>query len=78
MPIDHENLGRDHTHCRAICDEIGERLRETMGQESTNMTPCLRRLIDRLDELDNMSSPGIVPLIEDPQDSTILAVLEPA
>jgi len=78
MPIDHENLGLDHTHCRAICDEIGERLRETMGQESTNMTPYLRRLLDRLDELDNMSSPGIVPLIEDPQDSTILAVLEPA
>ena len=33
MPIDHENLRLDHTHCRAICDEIGERLRETMGQE---------------------------------------------
>jgi hypothetical protein len=78
MPIDHENLGLDHTHCRAICDEIGERLRETMGQESTNMTPYLRRLVDRLDELDNISSPGIAPLIEDPQDSTILAVLEPA
>ena len=76
MPIDHENLRLDHTHCRAICDEIGERLRETMGQESTNVMPYL--LIDRLDELDNVSSPGIVPLIEDPQDSTILAVLEPA
>jgi len=48
-----------------------------MGQESTNMTPYLRRLIDRLDELDNVS-PGIVPLIEDPQDSTISEVLEPA
>ena len=42
------------------------------------MTPYLRRLIDRLDELDNVSSPGIVPLIEDPQDSTISEVLEPA
>jgi ATP-dependent DNA ligase len=61
MPIDHKNLRLDHTHCRAICDEIGERLRETMGQESANMTPYLRRLIDRLDELDNVWSPGIVP-----------------
>jgi hypothetical protein len=78
MPIDHENLRLDHTHCRAISDEIGERLREAMGPESTNMTPNLRRLIDRLDELDNVSSPGIVPLIEDPQDSTISEVLEPA
>jgi ABC-type Zn2+ transport system substrate-binding protein/surface adhesin len=78
MPIDHENLRLDHTHCRAICDDIGERLRETMGQESTNMTPNLRRLIDRLDELDNVSSPGTLPLIEDPQDSTISEVLEPA
>ena len=78
MPIDHENLRLDHTHCRAICDDIGERLRETMGQESANMTPYLRRLIDRLDELDNAWSPGIVPLIEDPQDSTIAAVLERA
>jgi len=42
-----------------------------MGRESTDMPPYLRRLVDRLDELDldNVSSPGIVPLIEDPLDS---------
>ena len=77
MPIDHQNLRLDHTHCRAICDEIGERLRETMAPESVTMPPHLRRLIDRLGELDNVWSPGIVPLIEDARVSTISESLEP-
>jgi hypothetical protein len=77
MPIDHQNLRLDHTHCRAICDEIGERLRETMAPESVKMSPHLRRLIDRLGELDNVWSPGIVPLIEDARVSTISESLEP-
>ena len=68
MPIDRQNLRLDHTHCRAICDEIGERLREALGRE-TKIPPHLRRLIDRLGELDDVWSPGIVPLIEDTQDS---------
>jgi len=50
MPIDHENLRLDHNHCRAICDEIGERLREAMALKSVNMPPQLQRLIDRLDD----------------------------
>jgi hypothetical protein len=78
MPVDHQNLHLDHTHCRAICDEIGERLREIMGQESANIPLSLRRFIGQLDELEYVPSPGIVPLIEDMQDSTISAVLEPA
>jgi hypothetical protein len=78
MPIDHQNLRLDHTHCRAICDEIGERLRQSMAVESVRMPPHLRRLIDRLGELDNVWSPGIVPQVEDPQVSTFPASLEPA
>jgi hypothetical protein len=78
MPIDHENLRLDHNHCRAICDEIGERLREAMALKSVKTPPQLQRLIDRLDELDNVWAPGIVSSIEDAQESTILAVLEPA
>jgi hypothetical protein len=78
MPIDHENLRLDHNHCRAICDEIGERLREVMALKSVNTPPQLQRLIDRLDELDNVWAPGIVPSIEDALESTILAVFEPA
>jgi hypothetical protein len=30
MPIDPENLRPDHIHCRAICEEIGDRLRDTI------------------------------------------------
>jgi hypothetical protein len=78
MPIDHQNVRLDHTHCRAICDEIGERLREMLGHESENIPPSLRRLIGRLDELECVPSPGIVPSVEDLQDPTISAVLEPA
>ena len=78
MPSDHKNLRLDHAHCRAICDEIGERLREIMGRESADMPLYLRRLVERLGELDKVSSPGIVPLIEDPHDSAISGVVEPA
>jgi len=78
MPIHPEDLRLDHSHCRAICEEIGERLRETMALKSLTPPPQLQRLIDRLDELDNVWSPGIVPPIEDAQESTIFAVLKPA
>jgi len=74
MPIDLNNLRIDHTHCRAICDKIGERLREMMGRESAEMPPYLQRLVDRLD---HVSSPGIVPLIEDQQSSRVSSALEP-
>jgi hypothetical protein len=78
MPVDHQNLRLDHTHCRAIWDEIGERLREIMGQESANIPPSLQRLIGQLDELEYVPSPRIVPLIEDLHGLTVSAVLEPA
>jgi len=78
MPIDHENLRLDHNHCRAICDEIGERLREAMALKSVKTPPQLQRLIDRLDELDNVRALGVAPSIEDAQESMFLAVLEPA
>jgi hypothetical protein len=42
-----------------------------MALGSMQMPPQLKRLIDRLDELDNVWSPLIVPLIEV---ATILAV----
>jgi hypothetical protein len=50
-----------------------------LGREAADMSPNLRRLVDRLPELDldHVSSPGIVPLIDDPQSSRVLSVLEP-
>jgi hypothetical protein len=77
MPIDPENLRLDHNHCRAICEEIGDRLRETMVLTSLTPPPPLQRLLDRLGELDSVWSPGIVPLIEDVPEETAFAVLHP-
>jgi len=78
MPIDPENLRLDQITAERHLRQIGERLREAMALKSVKTPPQLQRLIDRLDELDNVWAPGIVPSIEDAQESTILAVLEPA
>lgn len=70
MMRDHHQIHLDHTHCRAICDEIGERLRAIMGRELAEMSPRLRSLFDRLHELDHIPSPGIVPLLEHSERAT--------
>jgi hypothetical protein len=53
----------DEEHSRAICAEIGDRLRIALG-EPTPIPPDLARLIARLDELDHHDSPSIVPSVE--------------
>ena len=60
MPSDQTNLHLDHTHCRAICDEVGYRLREIMGRELADMSPYLRGLVDQLGKLDHVPSPSNV------------------
>jgi hypothetical protein len=53
----------DAIHCRAICDEIGERLREVLEREIPAMPPHLQSLLDRLAQLDE--APSIVPSIDE-------------
>ena len=53
----------DELHSRAICEEIGERLRIAMKQ-SLSLPPALARLMERLQELDHHDSPSIVPSAE--------------
>lgn len=53
----------DPTHCRAICDEIGDRLRYILKQETSEVPPRLLELIDKLAELEG--APSIIPSIED-------------
>jgi hypothetical protein len=60
---DDAGVALDSTHCRAICDEIGERLRYALGREVCEIPPFLGALIDRLAELER--APSIVPSIED-------------
>jgi hypothetical protein len=55
----------DSTHSRAICDEIGERLRDVLGRDVPEIPPYLRRLVDRLAELERVPSPSIAPSIHE-------------
>ncbi len=51
----------DHVHCRAICDEIGERLRDVLGRDASEIPPRLLMLVHELAQLDE--GPSIVPSI---------------
>jgi hypothetical protein len=70
------SLNLDHTHCRAICDEIGERLGFILKQTASDIPPRLLYLIGKLAELDSAalprleSAPSIVPSIEDMSGAT--------
>jgi hypothetical protein len=71
MPSKYAELRLDYTHCRAIFDEIGERLRELMRRDPVEMSPYLRKLVDRLVELDHVSAHSIVPSADDIQGSIV-------
>jgi hypothetical protein len=53
----------DHIHSRAICDEIGERLRIVLRREALEIPPHLVVLIDKFAEVDR--APSIVPSIDE-------------
>lgn len=58
-------LQLDSSHCRAICDEIGERLRMVLGREAAPLPPRLQMLMERLIEQDQVKVPSIAPAIDD-------------
>ena len=57
--VDAEALALDYDHCRAICDEIGERLRQVLKPEALEIPERLLALLERLAELEH--APSIVP-----------------
>jgi hypothetical protein len=63
MTKHYTHITLNEEHCRAICLEIGERLRFAMG-ENLPMPRNLSRLMDRLRELDQQDSPSTVPSVE--------------
>jgi hypothetical protein len=64
MPTHLAKIRMDEEHSRAICAEIGDRLRIALGN-SAPMPPYLAKLVVRLSELDDYESPSIVPSMED-------------
>jgi hypothetical protein len=56
-------IALDHAHCRAICDEIGDRLREVLKPEAMEIPQRLRALLDRLAQMDE--APSIVPSLDE-------------
>ena len=51
-------------HCRAICEEIGERLAVVLPPPSSELPPRLKELLDRLALLDH-DAPSIAPSLDD-------------
>ncbi|MES2751755.1 MAG: hypothetical protein V4661_10330 [Pseudomonadota bacterium] len=59
--IDAPGVHLDHTHSEAVCQGIGEKMRETLKRDSQDISPHLRELIERLPELDRERAPSLVP-----------------
>ena len=53
----------DHTHCRAICDEIGERLGDVLKPQASEIPPRLLGLLEQLARLEQ--APSLVPSIDE-------------
>ncbi len=51
-------------HCRAICDEVGERLRQQIDRTTTSPPKKIIELLREL-ELRELEAPSIVPSLED-------------
>ena len=51
-------------HCRAICDEVGERLRQYLDRSSTAPSQKIMALLREL-ALSELEAPSIVPSLED-------------
>jgi hypothetical protein len=57
------HLAIDPIHCRAICDEIGERLRYLLKREISDIPPHLLILLDKFADLE--FAPSIVPSMDE-------------
>jgi len=65
QPMGAEKIQLDSSHCRAICDEIGERLRMILDRDAAPLPPRLQVLMLRLFEQELNQSPSVAPAIED-------------
>lgn len=61
MPFRIPTIELDHLHSTAVCQGVGERLRDALSREAPDLPQHLRTLIDRLPELDRENTPSVVP-----------------
>jgi hypothetical protein len=54
----------DRVHARAICNEIGERLRYALSNAEVELPASLESRLNRLREQDGDYSPSIVPSMD--------------
>ena len=54
------NESLSHRHCRAICDEMGDRLRSYLDRSSSSMPPRLLELLRQLEDREKIDSPSII------------------
>lgn len=62
--INADTLPMDHRTSAAVCDGIGERLRDVLKPSMTELPPRLQELMERLHQLDVADSPSIAPTFE--------------
>ncbi|KQW23244.1 hypothetical protein ASC80_08155 [Afipia sp. Root123D2] len=62
--INAEALQMDHRTSAAVCDGIGERLREIMKPAANELPPRLQELMERLRQVDDIDAPSIVPSLD--------------
>jgi len=67
MPGPASSIDIDNVHCRAICDEIGYRLRLDLQGESPGLPPKLAALLEQLQRQDLAAAPSIAPSLDDLQ-----------
>jgi hypothetical protein len=56
-----DNINLDLSHSRAMCTEIGERLREILARDKTELPAQIENRLSRLRELEDDDSPSIIP-----------------
>lgn len=55
----------DGLHCRAICEEIGERLQIMLRPDAAVLPARLQVLLDRFADQERQLAPSIVPDLDD-------------
>jgi hypothetical protein len=57
-------IGASNKHIRAICDEIGDRLRQWLNGTAQTPSARLTATLRHFEKLEQMDAPSIVPSLE--------------